>query len=140
MQTIVIAGLVSVEKHELALDLARYYSTQGHSVALVDNIARLRLPDDQLPADVALQRIEGTLTAAAITLLDADMVIIAASEMAEPESLFTALLDLPNVQILALIDTRTCDCFPNVRESLELHVDAVLNLPISYQDLLEVVA
>lgn len=147
MKLIVLMGLVSVEKHEAAQMLAQHYNEQGQTVALLDNVARLPLTVNAMPESA--QRLDGdalTQLPHVLARSEADVVILALSERAEPAASFVALdalydhvVDL-NLQILALIDTRTCDCFPNVRESLELHADAVLNLPISYQDLLEVVA
>lgn len=141
MKLIVLMGLVAVEKHTVALDLAQRYTAQGHSVALLDNVARLSLPE--------AQRIEGDALLHLPQILaehSREVVIVALSERAEPAASFAALDALHDqipgldLQVIALIDTRTCDCFPQMRESLEMHADTVLHLPLTPKSLVEVIA
>jgi hypothetical protein len=137
MQLIVLTGLVIVEKQQFTLDLARHYIAQGQPVAIIDNMARLTLDQSQI-AQASYQRLEGDLDGQLAPLLSqstAVVTILAASETLPPETLFVqldalrdALSDI-SITTLALIDTRTCDCFPQVRQQLELYADVVVNMP-----------
>jgi hypothetical protein len=40
------------------------------------------------------------------------------------------------IQLLALIDLRTCDCFPTMRERLEAYADTVVMLPYNLEEVL----
>ncbi|MCU0512139.1 MAG: hypothetical protein MUE40_06160 [Anaerolineae bacterium] len=137
MHLVVLTGLVSIEKRDLALALAQSCLADGHRVALIDNIARLPV-DPELTAGATLLRLQGDVTQYLATTLEhvaADVVILAASETAHPEALFSALAALAEarpglrVRTAALIDLRTCDCFPNVRQVLERYADVIVNLP-----------
>jgi len=74
------------------------------------------------------------------------VVIAAVSETMHPETLFSALDRLheqhPTLEMhtIALIDLRTCDCFPNVREVLERHADTVIMLPYDLSEVVEALA
>jgi hypothetical protein len=141
MKLIVLTGLVAVEKAELALELAEHYRQQGQSVTVLDNIARMPIQTNA----VSVQRIEGdSLTQLSywLTRANSDVVIFAVSEQVHPDTLFVTLDNLYHqsatieIQTLALIDTRTCDCFPHVRESLEAYADVVVMLPYSLNEVL----
>ena len=141
MKLIVLTGLVAIEKAELALELAEHTMQQGQSVTVLDNIARMPLQTTAVP----VQRIEGdSLEQLSYWLTDvnSDVVILAVSEQVHPDTLFVMLDNLYNqfdtieIQTLALIDTRTCDCFPHVRESLEEYADVVVMLPYSLDEVL----
>ncbi|MGJ3237414.1 MAG: hypothetical protein ACFE0Q_01785 [Anaerolineae bacterium] len=143
MKVIVLTGLVSIEKGQLAHQLAGHFSASERVVLLNNSMAQLSAPAErQIPVH-ALPDL-ASLVPTLHTLADqTDCVIVALSEQAHPEQLFVALDDLREqhddwqVYSLALIDTRTCDCFPHVREALELYADASIMMP--YQ-LSEVVA
>lgn len=140
MHLITLAGLVTIEKIQLAIDLAQYYSQAGQRVTVLDNIARLRIDPVYLSGETLL-RMPGDAVGALAGLLPtlaADVVLFAASESAEPEALFTALAELdPSIQTttLALLDLRTCDCFPHLRQTLEQHADYVIHMPYSLEGL-----
>jgi hypothetical protein len=139
---IVLAGLVTVEKHDLVVDLAAEFQARGESVTLIDNVARLSLDTARVPAGVTYQRLTVDLTAHMGAVLDhsrAERVIVAAAETLHPESLFAALFDIPagRVDTVALIDTRTCDCFPNVRALLEDGADHTIYLPYTLDEILQ---
>lgn len=148
MKMIVLTGLVSIEKAQLAADMAHYISTQGQSVQVIDNIARQALT--KIVTDVQhVTRIEGDNLNNLIDSLasvSADVVIVAVTEQAHPEKLFVALdnlqeqFDTWEIYTIALIDTRTCDCFPNVRQALELYADVSLMLPYDLDQVLNYVA
>ena len=78
--------------------------------------------------------------------LSTDIVLLAVSETIAPDALFVLLDDLRDqhpalvLQSLALFDTRTCDCFPHLRVSLEEYADAAVYLPLGLDDVLEVLA
>ncbi|MCA9912779.1 MAG: hypothetical protein KC496_05505 [Anaerolineae bacterium] len=140
MKLIVLTGLVSVEKAEAAAYLAQQFTEQDQRVTVLDNIARI--PMDAALFEETPQRISGDISQLLPEILngvESDVVILAASEVANPDDLYVALDALHDthpqidVQSLALIDTRTCDCFPQIRERLELYADRVLNLPIEWE-------
>lgn len=143
MKLIVLTGLVVIEKIELTVELANTYLAQGLSVSIVDNIARI--PIDSEVAPVLPQRIIGDIATQLDNLqhLDSDIVILAASESANPDSLFSALEllrdSIPNLEThtIALIDLRTCDCFPNVREHLERYAHQVIMMPYTLEEVLQ---
>ncbi|HLV36492.1 MAG TPA: hypothetical protein VKY59_15305 [Spirillospora sp.] len=148
MRLIVLAGLVSIEKIELAVALAQHFMQTGQSVTVIDNVRRLPLDNSQLD-DVVAVRIDGALGAQLIPALSGlpdDVVILAASETISPDDLSLLLDDarqqIPglDVQMLALIDTRTCDCFPQFRVSLEAYADRVVNLPAAINEVVEVLS
>jgi NAD(P)-dependent dehydrogenase (short-subunit alcohol dehydrogenase family) len=130
-KVIALVGLVSIEKIQVALELAQHYSQAGHTVSIIDNVARLAIDRAQV-GDESLQRINGDiipLLGDVIPRQDADTLILAISENAGLDALFVALdilteqhptLDLMTV---GLIDLRTCDCFPHLREKLEDYTD-----------------
>lgn len=146
MKVIMLTGLVSVEKAQLTQDLARYF-VQNKSVTVIDNIARLEI--DDLPEHVQRQSITSDTASdfvMAITqILSSDVVIAAVSEQTHPEKLFVALDNLKEQQseweiyTLAMIDTRTCECFPNVRQALEMYADASLMMPYELDDVIHYV-
>jgi hypothetical protein len=143
MKVIVLAGLVTVEKIELASDLARAFRKQAENVVLPDNIARLAI--DPANFDIPVQRIAGDIPVALkgiLDNLDADIVLLALSEQIHPDDLFVAIDSLSDtireidVRTLALIDVRTCDCFPHLRESLEQNADVSIHLPYKLDEVL----
>jgi len=140
MQLIVLTGLVSIEKAQVAAQLARQYREQEQRVIVVDNIARV--PMDVEAFETPPTRITGRISCLLPQVLDhtsADVAIIAASETDSPDDLFVALDGLrdthPHIHVktIALIDTRTCDCFPQLRERYEMYADQVLNLPLEQE-------
>lgn len=138
MRLIVLSGLVTVEKNVLALELADIFVAQGQRVTLIDNGQRLPVDEAGVPG-AALVRLEGDLAGSLLPTLDSitsDVVLLAVSETVQPDVLFMLLDEVrqvrPDVEVqtLALIDTRTCDCFPQYRQSLEAYADVVVNLPV----------
>lgn len=146
MRVWILAGLVVIEKAQLAAQLANHLHLRDEAVALIDNLARL--PIDGETTDVAPQRVEGDLLPTLPEVLDAqeaDTVVVALSEQATPEPIFTAVDRLQQqrnheITLFALIDTRTCDCFPQVRQGFEEIADEVLMLPIELEEVLARVA
>lgn len=145
MKVIILAGLVSVEKIELARELVQHFSAKN-SVTVIDNIARM--PVDKIEKPIPVRRIEGNPIPELVNILQetvADFVIVALSEQAHPEKLFIALDDLREqrsdweIYSLALIDTRTCDCFPNVREALEMYADVSVMIPYQLEEIVRYV-
>lgn len=140
MKLIVLTGLVVIEKINLTVELADFYLKQGQSVSIIDNIARI--PIDTEVAPVMPVRINGDITQQTkiIAEQNSDIVLLAVSESTNPDTLFTSLEllrdTLPNLEIftIALIDLRTCDCFPNVRERLELYADQVVMMPYKLEE------
>ena len=144
MKLIVLTGLVVIEKINLTVELADFYLKQGQSVSIVDNIARLAIDSEVAP--VMPIRINDDITQRMniVAQQDSDVVLLAVSESTNPDTLFTSLellhdeIDNLEIYTMALIDLRTCDCFPNVRERLELYADQVVMMPYKLEEVLHV--
>jgi len=143
MKVIALTGLVAIEKIELAHDLADHFTATGQRVTVFDNVARLPMTAGDMPAPV--NRVDGDILPQLPDLVgdsDADTVIIALSEQTHPHDLFVALDNLYlshddiEVRTIALVDTRTCDCFPTVREALETYADVTVNLPFGVTEVI----
>ncbi|MDQ7026893.1 MAG: hypothetical protein Q9P44_15195 [Anaerolineae bacterium] len=141
MRLIVLTGLATIEKGALASDLADYFLQHGETVMVVDNITRqpiknLSVPPYRITGDIVTQLTD------VLSTIASDIVLLAISEQVHPDKLWIALdnlttqFDTIEIQTLALIDTRTCDCFPNVRESLESYADTVVMLPYNLDEVL----
>lgn len=146
MKLIVLTGLVVIEKMHLTQELATHFEKRGKKVFILDNIARLPMKHEI--SNVVVQRITGDITIQLKDILhnlDADIVLLASSEQGHPDNLFTTFdtlsdtLDI-NILTLALIDLRTCDCFPTVRETLEQYADVSILLPYKMDEVLTYVA
>jgi hypothetical protein len=136
-----VLGLVVQEKINYVRDRATHLHEQGQRVRVLDHIARLPIDPASVPCPV--QRINGTIQAQHIhahtsVASGIDELLLAVSETAHPDEVFATLAWLDTVQLttVALIDTRTCDCFPHVREKLEALADSVIHLPYDRGDLL----
>jgi hypothetical protein len=140
---ILLTGLVSVEKVSLTLDLTAYYQSRGHSVSVIDNITRLHIDPGRLHVEKLIQH-PGDILGALPGLLESlpgEIIIAAVSEMVPPLSLFATLDDITeayalHTQTIALIDLRTCDCFPQIRELLETYADVAVYLPYQLESVL----
>lgn len=133
MRLIVLTGLVVVEKLQMAVDLA--WQNAAEPLLVIDQVSRLSLDCTRLPEQARCVRLEGDL----LPLLreaHEPLVILAASESLAPDALFMLLDEARNalpalsVQTIALVDTRTCDCFPTLREMLEAYADRTIYLPL----------
>lgn len=139
-KVIALVGLVSIEKIQLTIDLATHYTWEtDQTVTVIDNVARLAIDPAQL-SDEPLLRITGDITKTLTDTLrdvDTDIIIIAVSESAELDTLFVSLdimsETLPNIDLttIGLVDLRTCDCFPNLREKLEDYADIHVLAPFN---------
>ena len=148
MKVIALIGLVSIEKIQLVVDLATYYTWQtDKSVTVIDNVARLAIDRAQL-SDEPLIRIAGDISDTLTTYLetiDSDVVLVAVSESAELDSLFIALdvvtETLPHVDLITvgLVDLRTCDCFPNLRVKLEDYADVNVLAPFNIEEVISII-
>jgi hypothetical protein len=139
MQTIIITGLVIVEKIALTLDLARHYSAAGQRVTVVDNVARLPIDTLDVPAAIDYQRLARDILPeldTIITQADAGVLLVALSEQVPPDALFGTLASFDDMTVLALIDLRTCDCFPAMRERLEQYADLTIYCPYELEDVI----
>lgn len=147
MQLIVLTGLVVVEKATLALELAQYHHHEGRTTHIIDNMVRLPIAAEHATGDdITITRLQGDLTHYlhdALDHIDAHTVILAVAETAHPDALFTLLDDVQyrrddvqHMRTLALVDTRTCDCFPHVRDALETYADAVIMLPSTFDEVI----
>jgi hypothetical protein len=137
MKLIILAGLVAIEKHDLAAELAAHYTQAGQCVTVIDNVERLALQPDQLGYG-ELVRLRGdalTQLPALLETSEEDVLILTLSENVAPEQVYLmreylntqyAALD---VHTVALIDLRTCDCFPQTRLEYEQTADIVVMLP-----------
>lgn len=142
MNVIALTGLVCVEKATLATILAARAAAQGQSALVLDAIARLPIAPHTVAAPVVRVAADD-LSQAVVQALHTrtpDVVIIATSEFMHPEAIFAALDALHSrfpalaLRIVALIDTRTCDCFPQTRAAFESYADTVIHLPTSFEE------
>jgi hypothetical protein len=138
MELIVLTGLVLVEKINLTIDLARHFQQAGRTVTVLDNVSRLPIAWDRFEPVVRLDDLQRDLQPA-LAQVASEVALLAVSETVPPDDLLLLLDDLPevNVQIIALIDTRTCDCFPQLRVILEDHADVVIHLPVEFAEVVE---
>lgn len=143
MKLVVLAGLITVEKIQLARELASFFKQQALKVLVLDNVARLPMKPGNF--DVPVQRITDDITIQLKHLLqnsDADLLILALSEQIHPDDCFIMLENLSDtiaeidIRSIALLDTRTCDCFPNLRENLEQYADLSIYLPYRLDEVL----
>ncbi|MFW5747989.1 MAG: hypothetical protein ACOCYT_00090 [Chloroflexota bacterium] len=138
---IALTGLVRVEKLLLAAALVRRLAAAGHGVTLLDNVSGLSLDvvveqDDAaaLPDDAHYMRLTVDLTQYLPTVLphvETPVVVAAISEHAHPEALFSAIDEVAgwSVCTVAMVDARTCDCFPQLRILLEDYADLTCKVP-----------
>ena len=148
MNVIALIGLVAIEKIQLIIQLATYYTQEtSKTVTVIDNVSRLAIDPVQL-SDEPLIRVNGDITAGLVERLrniHSDIVLIAVSESAELDHLFVSLdimsEQLPHIDLLTvgLIDLRTCDCFPHLREKLEDYADVYLLAPFDVNVILSAI-
>ena len=148
MKVVALIGLVSIEKIQLVTQLASHYNwNTDQSLTIIDNVARMAIDPVNL-SDETLIRVNGDITAGLVDLLhdvQTDVVLIAVSEAAELDNLFISLdimtEELPHVELktLGLIDLRTCDCFPHLREKLEDYADVHFLAPFDVHEILGVI-
>lgn len=144
MRVIVIAGLAVVEKVDLTVALARHFVARGQRVAVIDNGGRFTIDADILPDDVILRHRSESVQSLSIPVYDdseTDVTLYIADETLHPDDLFIAVDEARSqgqiVDVVAVIDARTCDCFPQVRESLEMSADDVVHVPFNLKAVLE---
>ncbi|RMF76865.1 MAG: hypothetical protein D6737_19385 [Chloroflexi bacterium] len=144
MKLFVLTGLVSIEKAQFAVDLARQTTRHYTTVAIIDNLSRASITQKFYCGDII--RITGDLShnlADTILKTGAEVIVLAASETLRPDELLLTLDrvrdDMPQlaVQIIALIDDRTCECFPVVQEQLEQYADMTVRAPFDAHSVLE---
>ena len=144
MKLIILAGLVSVEKGQLALELANHFIKQNRRVAIIDNIARLPIDMDHLNLTRKI-RLDGTVLGAFHEIIEivisCDISLLAISETMNPVNLsefigniYERINDI-DITTAAMIDTRTCDCFPTLREMLERNADIIVTIPYDLSEL-----
>lgn len=119
MQLIALTGLVN--KRDVAERLAQALTHTGKTVTQVESSADL---------------------AAVVAAANTDVVLLSVAETMHPDALMLLLDGLhdvrPDLDIrqIALIDDRTCDCFPHVRELLEDYADMTLRYPYPVEEAL----
>jgi len=148
MRVVAFVGLVSIEKIQLVIELATHYTWEtDKTITIIDNVARLAIDPVQL-SDEPLIRINDDLTERLtdrIRDINSDIVLIAVSESAELDKLFIALdimsEKLPHIDLLTigLIDLRTCDCFPQIRENLEDYAEVHFLAPFDVSEVITVI-
>ena len=147
MKVIALIGLVAIEKIEIMTQLATHYTWDtDNSVTIIDNVARLAIDPASL-SDEPLIRVNGDITGGLVDILrdiQTDIVLLAVSETAELDHLFVSLdlmtEQLPHIDLITigLIDLRTCDCFPRIRERLEDYADVHFLAPFDVNEILGV--
>jgi hypothetical protein len=148
MKLIILAGLVAIEKHDLAAELAAHYTQAGQRVTVYDNVARLALQPDQLGYG-ELVRLRGDIFAqlpALLATLNSDVLLLALSENNAPEQVYLMRDHLRDhnpaldIRTVALLDLRTCDCFPQTRLEYEQTADVIVMLPYDLERVIEALA
>lgn len=147
MKVIALIGLVIIEKIQLTIDLATHITWKtDHDVTIIDNGARMAIDPIHL-SDEPLMRVSGDITdslADVLKSVSTEIVLVAVSETAELDNLFVALdiiaETMPDIDLtsIGLIDLRTCDCFPHLREKLEDYADAHFLAPFELSEVLHV--
>lgn len=148
MKVVALIGLISIEKVQLTIQLANHFTWDtNQTVSVIDNVARMAIDRAEL-GDEPLIRVGGDITKRLVDLLadmSTDIVLMAVSEAAELDDLFVALdimtEQLPHIDLLTigLIDLRTCDCFPHLREKLEDYADVHVLAPFDVNKILGVI-
>jgi len=148
VNVIALVGLVSIEKIQLVIEVATHYTWDtDKTVTIIDNVARLAIDPVQL-SDEPLIRVNGDLTDGLVDHLhdiNSDIVLIAVSETAELDNLFVSLdiitEQLPHIKLvtIGLIDLRTCDCFPHIRETIEDYADVHFLAPFDVNAIIGVI-
>lgn len=149
MRLIAITGLATYEKAQLAHDIGQKLTQQGQNVTIIDNSNCRELSDTE---GVDVTRIVGGCVCCSLpgklyktmAIVDADTVILIASESAHPESLMAVMDNLvagqPEIEVrtIGVIDDRTCNCFPHLHEMLEDYADLTLRLPFNLDEALAI--
>lgn len=146
MKVFALVGLVTTEKISFAEDLRAYYVQQSIPVKIL--APHSSIFDDAPPDTVGYRAgaFEATLRHS-IEDTPPEVLIAIVDEQIFPDDLIFELENLRiekenlDIQTIALIDSRTCDCFPHVRQQFESYADYVIQLPyepsemIRYADL-----
>lgn len=149
MQLITITGLATYEKAQLAHDLAHTLAARGQGVTIIDNSNRRELESTDR---VDVTRIAGGCVCCSLpgklyktmATVQANTVILIASESAHPESLMAVMANLvagqPEIEVktIGVIDDRTCNCFPHLHEIMEDYADLTLRRPFNLDDALAI--
>jgi hypothetical protein len=121
---ITLVGLNTVAKAQLMRDLSAHFQEQGLTTQQFDGSVT-RFADTNIQTSVKS---------------DDQITIWNTPQNTEMERLSSVLLDqeAQGVQPLtiALLDTRTCDCFPTLREEMEQTADLTLSLPFDLKEAL----
>jgi hypothetical protein len=121
---VVLIGLNTLAKAQLARDLSVYFQEQGYVTSQTDSALK-PFADvyTQTPGKASEQ-----------------IMIWATPENTEMERLVDILADVKWSGIepltIALLDTHTCDCFPRLREEMEATADLTLSMPFDTQEAL----
>lgn len=138
MKLIVLTGLVAFEKIQLAAELAQVFP----EARVIDNVARLAMDSEIFASPV--ERIVGDILPHLPRLLEdlPEMTILGVSEEVNPHALAIVLESImarqPELEIItiALIDLRTCDCFPSLRQAFEETADVSFLMPYNLAEVL----
>lgn len=142
MKLIALTGIIGYQKAQFAAEIARMLQDSGQRVGIIDNGDHSAIPTGQ---DVLTCRLIGGFDEHLynkIQGMDCDVVLLVVSESTHPESLMMVLAHLQHllpeltIKLVALIDDRTCDCFPHLRSMLEDSADITLHAPFDVHQLL----
>ena len=144
MKIIVLTGIIGQEKAQFAVQLAQAYQDTGLRVAIINNgtVPIANGLTAKIYAGLILGGNEPLYNE--IQTMQEDVLLVIAAESAHPEALIAALDNLQAAQpdnrsqLIALIDDRTCDCFPHLREILEVTADLTLHAPFSIDEALKI--
>lgn len=142
MKLIALTGIVGSQKAQFAIDIAMALQNSEIRVGIIDNGDHSAIPAIQ---SVLIHRlIEGfdERIYNEIQRMACDVILLVVSESTHPESLVMVLERLQDllpdltISLMALIDDRTCDCFPHLRMLLEDFADITLHAPFDVNQIL----
>ncbi|GAB1420943.1 hypothetical protein MASR2M15_10710 [Anaerolineales bacterium] len=137
MKMSLLLGLVMVEKAQYALHLMEETLKANGSVQIVDNMVGIGISPEAVATGVTYLHVAGDIRydlALLVEEAEVDHLIIAVSEHCNLPALFSEIANFSfthsdlTVECIGLIDLRTCDCFPNLRELLERECDHIITL------------
>ena len=142
MKLIALTGIVGHQKAQFAVELAEALQNCGQRVGIIDNGDHSALLASQR---VLIHRLTEGFDEPIyneIQRMACDVILLVVSESTHPESLVMVLEHLQErlpdltIRLMALIDDRTCDCFPHLRWMLEASADITLHAPFAVQQIL----
>lgn len=132
---IIVTGVASYAKADFTEHLAQHALASGQSVTIIDQSEQ----KNSAPIDGV------TYQPQADTLNDGTTLFNTAESL-HPDAMLAVVDDLYGkypaleVKVLAVVDEKTCDCFPNLRRILEDYADFAVRYPLDDDAITEAIA